>query len=132
VAVLVVGGDRDRLCAACGLRAGAGDGKLRGDVRVDGDGQAVGAGGGDRGGTAAAVGGAGDDVGGLDLVELHRAAGGVGDAVGEGERFAGAEVDGCPGLVGDCGLGDGVAGGVGAGEGDRVVAGVAGGDVAVL
>src|SRR5205807_2482713 len=114
-----------------GLRRGTGDHELRGDVRVDANGEPDAAGGGDRGGAAAAVGGADDDVRGLDLVQLHRAAGRVRDAGGEGERGQGAEVDRGSRAVRHRRGRRRVAGGVGAGEGDVVAAGVAGGGVAV-
>src|SRR5207302_1767796 len=91
------------------------------------DRQAVAAGGGDR-----ALGG--DDVGGLDLVQLHGAVVAAGDgclAAGEGDRLGGAEVDRDAVLVADGRLGGRVGGGVGAGEGQALVAGVAGVGVAV-
>ena len=104
------------------LAARAGDDEAAGRGGADGDGEPVAAAAGER----AVV---GDDVGGLDLVELEQAGG---DTRGEGERrVGGAEVlVGCE-AVAEGRRGDGARRARGAGEGEHVVAGVAEVDVAV-
>src|SRR5207244_470159 len=78
IAVRVGRRDGDRLGGTRGLAAGAGDDQASCGGGGDGDREPVGT----RGGECAVGDG---DVGGLDVVQLHRAhaAGGIGDAAGE-------------------------------------------------
>src|SRR5438128_1392750 len=89
VAVGVLGGDRERVVGAGCLAGCAGERELGRGGRVDADGER---------GAIATLFPYTTLFRSFDLVQLHRAAGGV-DAVGEGDRGGGAEVDGAGGLV---------------------------------